>query len=407
MSILSYRSRYAMNPLHEGDDLASELEGAGKRLIKVNIGDPARYFKTPRYVIDAYVKALKDGHTSYSSPYGIPELREAVAERYRRMYNVDANSDDVIVTQGVSEALVFLNASLIDWEDKAVIFRPYYTQYAPDLMLFGGRPIMERYREEIEWGIMTDDLERHVKADISESRKKPKYLIITNPNNPTGTVLPARILREIVDIANNYGMLLVSDEIYDEIVYNGARFTSVSQIADGVPHLILNGASKDFDATGFRLGLALLPGEDKASVELKEQFRRFATIRLSCNTPAEYALAEGLSRHAEHERAVGRMVREIADRANFAAKLINESEYMHAVAPKGAFYIFPKLHMNRLKLRDDRDFAMRLLDEEGVQLTRGSGFGEPGHIRLVVLPEKKVLELAIEKINRFCKRHSK
>lgn len=407
MPFLSSRSKYARNPLHEGDDLANELAEEGKHLIKVNIGDPPRYFKTPRYVIDAYVRALREGRTNYSSPYGIPELREAVARRYKRMYNVDSSPDDVIVTQGVSEALIFLNAALIDEGDKAVIFRPYYTQYEPDLMLFGGRAVMERYSEEVDWGIKTDELERHIKADLAASRKRPKYLIITNPNNPTGTVLQPRILKEIVSIANNYGMLLVSDEIYDEIVYNGAKFTSISQLADGVPHVILNGASKDFDATGFRLGYLFAPGDDRHSIELKEQFKRFVTIRLSSNTPAQYALAEGINRDREHRQELGKMVAQIADRANFAAKLINESEYMHTVVPKGAFYIFPKLHMDRLKLKNDHEFAIGLLEEEGVQLTRGSGFGEPNHIRLVALPEKPILQLAIEKINRFCKRHSK
>ena len=407
MSDLSLRSRYANNPIHEEDELTERLERSGRSMIRINIGDPARYFKTPKYVIDACVRALREGHSHYSNPFGIPELRQEVAARYRRMYNVRADEDDVIVTQGVSEALIFFNALLLNDGDKAMVFRPYYTQYVPDLMLFGGKPMIERYDEEIDWSIRTDELERHIKKELKGSKKRPKYMIITNPNNPTGTVLDERILKEIVEIAKNYGILLISDEIYDEIIYNGAKFTSISQLAKGVPHMILNGASKDFDATGFRLGFVVMPEHDRKTEEIKERLKKFTMIRLSVNTPAEYAMVDALKKRAEHRAAVRKMTEEIARRANFATKMINDSDYMRSVVPRGAFYIFPKLDMKQLRLGDDSEFTRRLLIEEGVQLTRGSGFGEKNHIRIVALPPKQVLAEAIDKINKFCKRHSK
>ncbi len=406
MRILSKRSRYAINAIQEEDAAAAVLSRSGKKIIKLNRGDPPAYFKTPEYTLKAYAKAILEGKTYYSSGVGLEELRIAVAKRYKRMYAVDVSPDDVIVTQGISEALLFINASLINQGDRAVIFRPYYTQYVPDLELYGGVPILERYVESMDWSIDPDRLDRSIRKDLSRGRR-PKYLILTNPNNPTGTVLSSGVLEEVVEIANNYGMILVSDEIYDEITYNGAKFKSLSSLAKGVPHIILNGASKGYDATGFRIGFAIVPGDDDVSDAIKSKLKDFAMVRLSANTPAQYAMAEALNREREHGIAIRRMRKEIAERVNFAVNLLNESKYLHVVRPKGAFYLFPRFEKEELKLNDDHGFVEKLLKEEGVQITRGSGFGERNHIRIVALAPNEILEEAILRIEKFCRRHSK
>ncbi len=401
--LISKRSRYVHSPIRENEAFAEELVRSGKKIVKMSIGDPAVYFPTPSYIIDAYIKALKSGKTSYSSSQGIRELREAVAERYHRKYGIEADGGDVIVTQGVSEALLFINAALVNENDAALLFRPYYPIYMPSLKLFGGKPLLDSYEEGRNWNVDTEKLE----STIRKSRKKPKYMLVTNPNNPTGTVLERKVLKEIVDIANEHDILLISDEIYDELVYNGAKFTSIGQLAKGMPYMLLNGASKDFDATGFRLGFMLIPGHDRTSELVKEKLMEYAQIRLSVNTPAQYAFAEGISNRTEHERSLKQMVKGIEERANFAAKLINESAFMRATRPNGAFYIFPRVNMKELRLKDDREFVNKLLSEKLVQVTRGWGFGTPNHIRLVILPPKDILELAINRINDFCNRHKK
>jgi alanine-synthesizing transaminase len=405
MSVLSSRSRYAGNPIEEEDRVADRLAMQGKKIIKLNRGDPAVYFRTPEYIINAYKQALEAGNTHYVDHLGIPELREAVVDRYRRVYGLKTNAEKVVVTQGVSEALLMLNFAVINEGENAIIFKPYFPIYPPYLEIFGGKPIFERYDEANEWNVDTDGLERSLKR--YGKSKRIKYLLVTNPNNPTGTVLSKSILEEIVGLANEHKLLLISDEVYDELVFGHAKFTSMCQLAKGMPYMILNGASKNFDATGFRVGFAMMPGEDKTSNMIMNKFRDFAQMRLCANSPGQYAMAAAMNNVSEHKKAIKSMLAEMEIRVKFATKLINESRYMHAVEPKGAFYIFPKVSFEKLRIRSDRKFVDELLREEDVQVTRGSGFGGDGHIRIVSLAPKEILETAIDRINRFCSRHAK
>jgi alanine-synthesizing transaminase len=407
MEILSKFSKYAENAIEEENPTVESLVKAGKEITRLNIGDPARFFPTPEYMINAYIKALKEGKTGYVEPEGIPELREAVSNRYKRLYNVNADDhDSIFITHGVSEALIFLNSMLVNAGDMAVIFKPYYSVSYSGFRLFGGEPIFQHYQEEKNWDVDTDELDRKIKEAKKEG-KTVKYISITNPSNPTGMVLDRKELQRIVEIAKNNDLVIISDEIYDEVIFNGAKFTSISQIADGVPHIIFNGASKDLDATGFRIGFVLVPGDDKASAQIKKSMSDYCAVRLCVNTPAQYAVVEGVNNIKEHEKEVGMFVKAIEERADFASKLINESEYMHVVPPRGAYYLLPKLNMEKLKIKNDREFVHQLLIEENVLLTRGSGFGGENHIRLVALPSKEILEFAIDKIDKFCRRHSK
>ncbi len=406
MSSLSDMSKYATIALQEDDSLARRLSDSGKDIISLTIGDPAAYFKTPKYIIDAYVRALRQRRTSYSNPLGVLELRKAVAERYRRRYGSDFTEDDVMVTQGVSEALMCLNATMINKGDRAVLFSPYFTPYLSYFKLYGGKEILEYCREENAWDIDFESLEADLKkADGNGDRIK--YLMITNPSNPTGAVLSESTLRKLVDIANEYDLLLVSDEIYDEIVYNKAKFVSVSQLAKGIPHVILNGASKNYDSTGFRIGFVIIPEKDNLSEAIKNKMKDFGSLRLSANTPAQYALAEGINDTNQHDKAIRVMVKKIEKQVGVVSRQINNSDYMSTVLPQGAFYVFPKINIQDLGIRDDKEFVRKLLEEEQVQVTRGSGFGKVDHVRIVSLAPSGTLSLAIEKMERFCKRHSR
>jgi aspartate aminotransferase len=407
MAFISSRSKYAVNPLREDDSIVQALRSKGKKVISLNIGNPPLYFPTPRYIIDAYIGALKEGRTGYSEADGIPELREAVAMRYRRMYGVRASKDDVVVTQGISEALEFMNCALINPGDYGVLFIPYYVQYITHLKLFGGNPLMCNYDENRNWDVDTDELDKSIKKIRAAGKAdRIKYLMLTNPDNPTGKVLERKTLKKIVDIANNNDIFIVSDEIYDEITYNGAKFTSVAEIAKGVPHAILNGASKNYDATGFRLGFVLLPEKDRKSTLLKESFRDYAAVRLSANVPAQYAMAKAMNNVRAHNAAIRKMRDEIQDRVNYAVGLLQKNPYLKTQRPKGAFYIFSRVDLKALGFRSDKDFADALLKEEYIQVVRGSGFGMSSHIRIVSLAPKEILGYAIDKINSFCERHA-
>ncbi len=328
-------------------------------------------------------------------------LREAIAQRHAELYNLNIGAERILITQGISEALQFINIALIDRGDKAVMVRPYYPSYMPYISIVGGKVIFADADEQNNWSINTDELKKSIKGV-----KGIKYMLITTPNNPAGYVLSRKMLSEIVDIANDNDMFLISDEIYDELVFKGG-FTSLSEVAKGIPYMILNGMSKNFNATGFRLGYMLLPNEDEKSTQLLAKLIDLARMRLSANTPAQFAFAEGLRDPKAHAKEVSYLREAIKKRVEFTAKKVNKSSYMHAVMPSGAFYVFPKITMEKLALGSDKEFVSKLLLEDYVQVTRGSGFGMPGHIRIVALPSTDVLGEAIEKIEGFCKRHSK
>jgi aspartate/methionine/tyrosine aminotransferase len=407
MSFISNRSKYAVNPLREDDGIVIRLRKEGKDVISLSIGDPPRYFQTPKYIVDAYIEALREGHTGYSQAEGAPELRDAVAMRYNRTYGSKMTGSDVIITQGISEALAIMNSALINQGEYGVLFRPYYVQYIANLKLHGGNPIMCNYDEKNNWNVNTDELETALrKMKFAGKINKIKYLLLTNPNNPTGTVLERKVLEKIMDIANDYGIFIISDEIYDEITYNGASFTSVAEVARGIPHAILNGASKNFDATGFRLGFVMIPENDERSILLKNKLVEYAAVRLSANAPAEYAMAKALGDAKAHAAAVTHMRTEIEDRVNYAISLLEKNPYLQTIRPNGAFYIFPRVDLKALGFGTDKEFTDALLNEEYVQLVRGSGFGMPSHIRIVCLAPKEILGNAINKLNSFCERHA-
>ena len=405
---LSDRSKFAQNPIEEEDKVALALEKKGRRIVKINRGDPTKYFPTPDYIIKAYVDALKLGKTAYSRADGEIFLKEAIVKRYRRLYKLKTDNDSVIVTAGLSEALMFLNSALVNDGENAILFNPYYPIYIQSLRMNGGEPKIEQYDEKDNWNVHIDRLKRSLKILNSEGKVgRIKYMLVANPNNPTGTVLRRNILKEVVDLANQYDIMLISDEIYDEIIYNGAKFTSISEIAKGTPYVILNGASKIFDATGFRIGFTIIPEEDKKSISLKEKLYYYALMRLSVNTPAQYAVAEALNNQSAHREAIRYMVSEIEKRTNHAVKLLSENQYLEVIRPNGAFYMFPRIKLDQLNIKHDKHFVDLLLREYGVQVTRGSGFGSPSHFRIVGLPPKEILDYAINKINIFCKKHSR
>ena len=405
-SILSNSSKYVFSAIREEDDFAEGLRKRGKQVIKLSSGDPALYYPTPRYIVDAYTQALTSGKTSYSRSQGVMELVDSIIGRYKARYGIGMTEEDVMVTSGVAEALTFLNSALLNWGDQAVILRPYYPQYPVAIQMFGGSYLAGDYDESNEWSIKLDALARLVKSRKASSRRI-KYMLVTNPNNPTGTVLPRRALQEVVGLANEHRILLVSDEIYDEIVFGGAEFTSIGGLAKGIPHVILNGASKAFDATGFRIGYVLIPEDDRASEELKHKISDYCRVRLSANTPAQYAIASAMENRAEHERTVHKMIEAIEGSVDTAMKRLGENQYISAVRPKGAFYIFPKIGMSHLDLKDDREFVHKLLEEKLVQTTRGSGFGAPSHFRIVALAPKELMGECVQRMNDFCKNHAK
>ncbi len=268
----------------------------------------------------------------------------------------------------------------------------------------GATPIFANHEFSNNWDINTESLIQTIK---NSGKNKPKYILVTNPNNPTGTVPSEKSLKEVVEIAKNNDIFLISDEIYDELLFNDAKFTSVSQVAKGVPHMILNGASKNLFATGFRIGFSIIPESDKKSLALKNAISMLCNSRLSANTPAEYAITEGISNTKKRTEVLKEVLKRIEKTSNLAYDLIKESEYLEVVKPNSAFYIFPRIKLNKLNIHTDKEFTELLLREQHLEILRGSGFGMDGFIRLVTLPEEDVIKEAFSRIEKFCNFHKK
>jgi len=398
----SKNSKFVGNPVRKLDLLAEKLSIEGKKVIKLNTGDPAKYFSPPKTLQKAYIKAIKENKFFYSSILGVKELREEIARRYKKYYNLEVRDERIVVAQGISELINFLNASLIDINDSAILFRPFYPPYLPSLLFFGGKPLFVDFDEEKEWSIDVDILRRRIK----NQRKKPKYILLINPNNPTGSVLSKKELEEIVEVAKDFDIFIVSDEIYDELVFN-EKFTSICEVAKGIPYAIFNGASKSYVATGLRLGYAIFPEEDKKSNELYKKFVDFASLRLCANTPAQYAFAEALKNEKEHKVFLRKFLKELKQRVKLSTKLANEIDCLSVKEPKAAFYIFPKVDFLKLKIKNDKELVEKLLIKKFVQVVDGSGFGSPKHIRIVTLADKQTLNEAFQRISEFFKEERK
>ncbi len=404
MGILSRRSRFADSIFSEEGRYADLLLKEGKKIISLDSGDPVKYFKTPSYVIKAYKRALSEGKTFYTKGDGLPELKDAVIKRYKKMYGLEPTAESIIITHGLSEGISMINSAFIDRGDTAILFRPYYMQYPIYVRMNDGKVVTEDYNEEDDWNIDVDKVGRNLKR---LGRKKPKYMMVTNPNNPTGTVLKRKALKGIAELANDNDIFIISDEIYDEMIFGDVEYTSISEVAKGVPYMIMNGASKNFDATGLRIGFLITPENDKKSMEVKNKLVDYALTRLCVNTTAQYAIADAMNNQKEHERETRKIAREIERRVMFSFKLLSENNYIEVRRPHAAFYLFPKIKFGEMKIKSDADFVYRLMKEKGIWTREGAGFGSSDHFRIVSLAPKDILEDAILKINDFCRKNAK
>jgi len=379
--------------------LAKELEKKGEKILYLNIGDPLKYdFDTPEHIKKALFKAVLEGHNYYTISEGDEELREAIAEKERKWHGVDLNEKDIIVTHGVSEAINFVCAVLLNPGDNALIPEPSYPLYQTYVYVYGATPIGYKCSEENGWQPDLDDLRRKINS-------KTRFIVVINPNNPTGALYEEKTLREILDLASEYSLMVISDEIYDGIVYEGV-FKSLASLTKDTPVIVLNGFSKTFLMTGWRLGYIYMKDPSERIIEdLRQAFIKMARCRLCVSTPIQKAGIAALRGPLTH---LEQMVSKLRRRRDYIYKRINEIDGLSSVEPKSAFYIFPRI-VGDLEVRDDREFTRRLLVEEKVLVVHGSGFGEVGrsHFRAVFLPPLEILEEALDRIERFIKRYSR
>jgi len=373
---------------------AKKLEKKGINVLHLNIGDPNKYdFDTPQHMKEALFNAAKDGHNGYAPSEGYLELRNSIVQREKKRNKVDYSADDICITTGVTESLqILLNASL-DSNDELLIPGPTYPQYTLIPLFNNAKPVAYNCIENEGWQPDVDDIRKNIS-------KKTKGIVIINPNNPTGALYSKEVIKEILDVAGEYRIPVISDEIYDDITFDGTQCATASLSKD-VPVITFNGFSKVYLVPGWRIGYTLFRHSGELD-EIQDAFMRIARSRLCANSVCQRACIDALNGPQEHINKVNDKLRE---RRDFAYKRLNEIEGISTAKPDGAFYIFPKIEaMEKGIWRDDKEFVLDLLHEKHVLVVHGSGFCKTygkDHFRAVILPNLDTLEKAFDNLEEF------
>ncbi|WP_266172115.1 aminotransferase class I/II-fold pyridoxal phosphate-dependent enzyme [Dyella subtropica] len=375
-----------------------ELEAAGLPIIKLNIGNPGRYgFDTPAHLREAIAHRLRDSE-AYGHEQGLEEAREAIADQQRFRGARGVEVERIFVGNGVSELIDLSLRALLQPGDEVLLPSPDYPLWSAATILNGGKP--RYYRCLAENGHQPDPDE--IEALITP---RTRALVLINPNNPTGAVYPRELLERIVAVAARHRLLLLSDEIYDEILYDGTPFQPLAEVAGDLPCLSFGGLSKVHRACGYRVGWMSLSGDPVRTTDYRDALQLLAALRLCANVTAQWAVLPAL----ENAPTIP-LLTNPGGRLHEARRMVVEgvaaSDYLDLVAPAGALYAFPRVRADRLAEFDDNAFALRLLEEESVLVVPGSSFNVPHsrHLRLTLLPPPEQLREVFLRIERVLTR---
>jgi alanine-synthesizing transaminase len=368
---------------------ATKLEKQGKKINYLNIGDPVQYgFQPPDNVKEALIKAIKQGENYYAPSEGLLELREEIAKKEKDK-GLAVTSDDILVTNGISEGLDMVISSIVEEGDEVLLPGPYYPPYASYVRLHGGTPI--------EFAVDMDNSTPDIDDIRSKITSKTVAICLISPNNPTGVVFNEKALKELIDVANENQLYIICDEIYDQIVFD-EKFVGIGKVASNSPVILLNGFSKVHLMTGWRIGYIAFNNSPQLE-QIREALPKLARVRICSNLPVQHAAIESLRGPQEY---ISEFVSELKKRRDLVVKRLNSMPGLSCSNPKGAFYAFPKIEHN--KYDSDKEFVMELLNSKGVLTVHGSGFGKKygsGHFRLVFLPNLETLDSSLDKIEEF------
>ena len=374
-----------------------QLVKDGKKIYYLNIGDPAAFdFTVPAHVKQALCKAINEETNYYSPSEGLLELREAVVRKEKRVNKVDITSDKVLITEGISEGIEMALAALVEKGDEILFPGPTYPPYISYTKFYDGMPVAYETAEKEGWQPNVDDLRKKISP-------RTRAIVITNPNNPTGAVYGRKMIKQMLDVAAEHDLLVLSDEIYDQITFD-KEFVSTAYLAKDMSVVGFNGFSKAYQMTGWRLGYMYFKGHNGELEELRVGIEKQCRIRLCANTPVQKAGAAALDGPQDHIKGY---VEKLKQRRDYAFKRLNEIEGISCTKPEGAFYIFPKIHEVGKRWKTDFEFVIELLKKTGVLIVNGSGFDPvygAAHARIVFLPPIDQLEEAFDKIEQFMKK---
>ena len=376
-------------------DEAARMEDEGVRILKLNIGNPAPFgFRTPDEVVHDMRQQLPDCE-GYSDSRGLFSARKAIMQYAQLKHLPNVSMDGIYTGNGVSELIQLCMNVLLNTGDEILIPSPDYPLWTACATLAGGTAVHYLCDEQAEWTPDLADMEAKVTSNT-------KAIVIINPNNPTGAVYPREVLEQIVEIARRHQLMIFSDEIYDRLCMDGHEHVSIASLAPDLPCVTFSGLSKSHMVAGYRIGWMILSGNKRCMSDFIYGINMLSNMRLCSNVPAQSIVQTALGGYQSVERYVEPGGR-IYDQRNFVYEALNDIDGITAVKPKAAFYIFPKIDVKKFNITDDEQFALDLLHEKHILITRGGGFNwpEPDHFRIVYLPRMGVLREAMTDLADF------
>jgi alanine-synthesizing transaminase len=374
---------------------ARQLEAEGHEIIKLNLGNPAPFgLDAPDDVLSDVVKHIADAQ-GYSDARGILPARQAVAQAFDRRGVTGVTADDVYLGNGVSELIVMSLQALLNADDEVLVPSPDYPLWTGAINLCGGRAVHYWCAEDADW---QPDLE-HLESRITS---RTRAMVIINPNNPTGAVYSPEILLGMLELARRYRLLVLTDEIYDQILYDDAVHCPAAALAPDLLVLTLGGLSKTYRLAGFRSGWLVVSGPRNEAVDYLDGLELLANMRLCPNVPAQHAIEPALGGRVDitHLLQPGGRLR---DQRDYAWQRMTAIPGVTCYKPAGALYVFPRLDPDVYPITNDEQMMMDLLDQQHVLLSHGSGFNLPttDHLRIVFLAGVPLLGEAIDRIAAF------
>jgi aspartate aminotransferase len=364
---------------------AKALEAQGKSIVHMEIGEPD--FDTPSNVIDAAVGALKSGWTHYTPAAGIPQLRETIAAYTRKTRGIDVTAENVVVFPGAKPTMSYLILAMIDPGDEVIYPNPGFPIYESMIEFAGGKAVPVPLLEDRDFGFDASTV-------ASLITPKTKMIILNSPGNPTGGVLSKELITEVAALAKKHDIFVLADEIYSRILYDGGKFFSITQVPGMFERTcILDGFSKTYSMTGWRLGWAVLPKE------VAQRLTQLAINFTSCT--AAFSQIAGVEALEGDQASVDRMCAEFDARRRLIVDGLNKIPGVRCRKPGGAFYVFPNISGTGLK---SKEFSDRLLNEGGVAALPGTAFGRfgEGFLRLSFATSQDKIEEALERMAKFC-----
>jgi alanine-synthesizing transaminase len=380
-------------------ELAQQMEEEGQKIIKLNIGNVGVFgFDPPEEIQLDMIRNLPNS-AAYSDSKGIFSARKAIMHYCQEKGIQGVTLDDIYTGNGVSELIVLAMNALLNVGDEVLVPAPDYPLWTAAVSLSGGTPKHYLCDEAQEWSPDIAD----IKAKITP---KTKAIVVINPNNPTGALYGDDVLKQIIALAREHGLIIFADEIYDKTLFDGEKHTSIGALSTDVVTVTFNGLSKNYRACGYRSGWMVVSGDKSGAKDYIEGLNMLSSMRLCANVPGQNAIQTALGGYQSIDDLVadgGRLRRQ----RDLAWELVTKIPGVTCVKPKAALYLFPKLDPELYPIENDQEFIANLLREEKVLLVQGSGFNwpKPDHFRIVFLPHEDVLREAIARLAKFLERY--